>query len=608
MHAIELHNVHQYLINDIFPLTSTPEEQERMRAVAPKIRGAVAKFFGGIDRSNFAVVVDEVDYEFHADLLDLLGRGNVFERCDPDTAINTVIAVGVNLGEMLASRPFVAAYDLRLREILLSSVIGAEYLVRKYLEKGAKRTIYLPTSFTPADGRELLERYIGDADANLNYVRLIAEAKNNPEAGIDAKLRLQARRRAEVLTAELFTNGQGFRTGVELSVSDELDQPVVVEIDDSDGLVQRFTYSQRWLEQTLDYPSVLNNFQHLFEFVDQNVLLSFPAYPAGLGVMERVMGLTGVAEYKVGSAFRQIDSSSLLQTHMYRLFLASNGIDVEEVISWFCSTYLVDQFGAENFSFHPSADGASNLQKVRHLFAEMKSLVNQFSLFAENGELDRELLTISSEQVRYSAIPSLIEGKYVYSTGVPKIETILHLLFSDQSPLNYIDEVLNARNAAALLANGQVAYASFHDYQKPYVDNLIELGVLKNVASRVRFASGEQLIVFAALFRTQAASYFHLSRTGREEVDLMMEKGWVERRSSLLSDAEADYFNYFLNRVGFSNGPNLRNRYLHGSQAGTDDAEHFNTYVTALRLIVALVIKINDDFGLWAAERADATD
>lgn len=52
-----------------------------------------------------------------------------------------------------------------------------------------------------------------------------------------------------------------------------------------------------------------------------------------------------------------------------------------------------------------------------------------------------------------------------------------------------------------------------------------------------------------------------------------------------------------------SNGPQLRNKYLHGSQANANGEDaHFHTYITALRLIVALVIKVNDDFCLSASE------
>lgn len=601
MDALELHNVQQYLDSAIFPSSSTPAERKQMEAAALMIRSAVGRFFGRIDGSNFETIVSDVDHEYHADLLDLLGRGKAFQRCDARIALHSLKATGVHLGEMLACKRLVEAYDREIGEELIVSARAAEYLVRKYLEKDGERSIHLPASFTPADSRELLERYIDDADANLNYVRLIAEAKDNAQAGIDAKLRLRARRRADELNSELFTQGQGFKTGVDLRISDDQVEPVLMNVDESEGWVQRFTYGRRWLEDSLDFPSVMNNFQHLFEFSDLHAILRFPAYPAALAVMERVMGLTGVSEYKVGSAFRQVDSISLLQTHMYRLFLDTHGIELEDVIAWFYETYLVEEFGAQNFSFNPSAAGSSNLQKVRHLFAEMESVLNQFALFAENAELDRELLTLGSDQVRYKAIPSLLEGKYVYSSGAQEIENILHLLFSDQSPLNYIDDTLKADNAASLLVSRQVAYESFHDYQKLAVDFLIEHGVLVDIGNRVQFANGEQLLLLAALFRTQAASYHHLSQGGRVAANEMIEKGWLVRRSALLTEAEADYFNYMLNRVGFSNGPNLRNKYQHGSQNGSDDSEHFNAYITALRLMIALVIKVNDEFILASA-------
>ncbi|TFC35314.1 hypothetical protein [Cryobacterium sp. TMT2-42-4] len=605
--VLELHNVQQYLEHGSIPSTHTDEERHRLVALVPQIRSAVARFFTGIDSSNFAAIVAEVDYEYHRDLLDLLGRNKVFARCKSEIALQSLKAAGVHLGELLASRSLVQAYDTELRDELLVSPRGAEYLVRKYLEKDARGEVHLPRSFTSMDARILLARYIDADEANLNYVRLIATARDNAQAGIDAKLRLRAKRRSEVLNAEIFARNEGYKTGSEVSISDVQDEPIVLEVDTSDGSVWRYTYGGRWLEDTIDNPSILNNFQHLFEFGDRQVLLTLPSYPAGLGVMERTVGLTGNAEYKVGSAFRTVNSRSMVQTLMYRQFLESHDIDLEQVISWFCGTYLLEEFGISEFSFIPSAGGSSYLQKVRHLFAEMESLANQFGLFVENGELDRDLLTIGADQIRYKEIPSLLKGKYVYPSEGSEIASILNLLFSDQSTLTYIDETLRADNAARLLLENQLTYTDFHHYQKASVDHLNKLGVLQDTGARVQFVSGEQLLILAALFNTQAANYYHLSEAGRAEADSMAEKGWVVRRSSLLTVAEGDYFNYFLNMVGFSNGPNLRNRYLHGVQAGgeNDDA-HFKAYVVALRLTVAFVIKMNDDLCLSEAESSDS--
>lgn len=600
---LELHNVQRYLEHGLLPDSLNQEERDRLLSRVPQIRGAVARFFTSIDDSNFGAIVTAIGHEYHEDLIHLLGRNKTFQRCNSAVALPALKAAGVHLGEMLASEPFVRAYDLEMRDELLALPRNAEYLARKYLERDPRASIHLPPSFTSMDARDLFERYIDGDDANLNYVRLIAAARDHAGAGIDAKLKLRAKRRSEVLNAEMFEQNSGFKTGCELNITEDQDEPVGFEVDPSEGSVWRYTYSRRWLEETTDNASILNNFQHLFEFVDQQALLTLPAYPAHFGVMERMMGVTGNSEYKISSYFRNVDARSLLQTQMYIGFLKSHDVDLERVIAWFFESYIANEFGMANFSFIPSDVHAPYLHRVRHLFAEMESVATQFGLFAENGELDRDLLTMGADPVRFSEIPSLLAGKYLYPTVNEEIAGVLHLLFSDQSTLTYIHEGLHDTNAAALILNNRVAPADFHHYQRGSVDYLVDLGVLETTIGLVRFANTEQLLILARMFNTQAADYYHLSIACRREADRMVANGWLERRSSLMTDAESDYFNYFLNRVGFSNGPNLRNRYLHGAQAPTDsDEAHFTTYLTVVRLTVALVIKMNDDICLSAID------
>lgn len=600
---LELHNVQQYLEHGFFPNDYTEEQRNKAKARIAQIRTAVARFFSTIDNTEFAAAVTDVGHDYRGDLLDLLGRYKAYERCDSATVLPALSTAGVTLGDLLTAKKLVVAYDTEIRDVLRGSRNGgAEHLVRKYLSIDARGDVHLPPSFTPADARELLDAYVASEDANPNYLRLIATAAENPSAGIDAKLKLHAKRRGDEMTAQFFAENSGIKTGCEVGISGTQDQLVVSEIGTSD-LYSRYTYSSRWLEESSDNCGILNNFQHLFHFVNHQVLLTLPSYPAHLGVMERIMGTTGVAEYKIGTVFRAIDMRTLLQTHMYHQFLDSQNIDLERVIAWFFEEYLVEDFGAANFSFTPSDSGTSYLQRVRHLFAEMESVASQFDLFAKDGEVDHDLLAMRSEQVRYKEIPSLLEGKYLYSSDDEEIVNILQLLFSDQSSLNYINQNLMADDAASLLLKNPVAYDDFENHQKPSIDHLIERGILEDTGTRVQFVNMELLCILKALFTTQAASYYHLSEAGRAEADAMVAKGWATRRSSLLTDAEAKYFNYFLNGVDFSNGPQLRNKYLHGSQGNGDGEDaHFRTYMTALRLTVALVIKLNDDFCLAASD------
>lgn len=603
--AIELHNVQQYIENDILPWTYTDEQRAHVKLLVPRMRSAVARFFSVVDESNCAAIVADLNYDYHADLLELLGRNKVYKRCSPAIMLSALNAAGIRIDQMLACKKLVNAYPAEMRDRLLESPRNAEHVVRKYLEKGEHDDIYLPASLAAIDVYHLLERYLDSPDANPNYVRLIetASSQTRDKTGIDAKLKLNAKRCNAEMTQKLFEKVAGIRLAVEAGFSDSQDEPVVIEMEHPDSIGVRLTYSRQWLDECLTYPSILNNFQHLFEFADYQVLLNLPSHPAQLGVFERLMGVTGKTEYIKGMEFDFIEMSSSLQTVLYRTYLEEKGIDLEDVIAWFFRNYLVDEFDAKNFSFTRSTRGASYLEKVRHLFAEMESIANQFRLFVDNSEIDPELLTISSDPIAYKEVPSLLDGKYIYSTHNEEIEEILFALFSDQSRLVYISEDLRGRNTAELLLKNEVRYDDFHEYQRGAIDHLISLGILQIAGAQVRIAKPQQFDILQSLFDNEAASYFHLSEAGRAEVDVMEARGWVTRRSSLLTEAEADYFNFMLNKVEFSNGPELRNKYLHGSQVNADDEDaHFQTYITVLKLIVALIIKMNDDFCLYAKE------
>jgi hypothetical protein len=425
----------------------------------------------------------------------------------------------------------------------------------------------------------------------------------SPTAGIDAKTKLKAQRTHAQWAKEFFEKNSGIRTGCEVSISPEQTEPVEGSLD---GLVLKMSYSGRWLEGNLDYPTILNNFIYLFEFTNRHMVLTLPSYRAQLGVLERVMTTTGRDAYVVSSSFRRHEDLSLLQTAMYSQVLHSKDIDLESAVVWFFSDYLKDEFGALNFRFTPSSRASTYLEKCKHLFSEMEGVIKQFALYVQEGEIDRGLLAVAYEQLRYREVPSSLAGKYVYLTGDQTVSRILHLLFSDQSGLAYVDETLQAASAARLFIDNKVAYERLEDFQKTDVDYLISHGILQNDGKRVSIADVGRFAVLQHLFDFEAASYYHYPQETRVAIDQMVDDGWLERRSSLLTEPEANYINYCLN-AEYSNGLDLRNRYLHGTyDAAAGEAEYSRVYFTALKLLIALVIKINDEF--WLREVDKPTD
>lgn len=603
VHAIELHNARQFVSAGFIPKSLPDDERTNLEDASRRVRSDVARFFTALDMSNIETSVQEVPFEYQTDLLVLLGNNRVFERVDAATMLAVLEANGVTLGSMLANKKFVIAYDAEVRDAILSDVRAAEHVIRRHFARDTKQPIYLPSSFTAADSRDLLRRYVEEPAANFNYVALIATANLDSASGVDAKLKLAAQRRNDQETKAFFANNTGMRSGCELTVVDAQEEPVIETLE---GMVVSYSYSRSWLNSTTDAPSILNNFQHLFEFANHNSILTLPSYPSELAVLERVLGTQGRTHYDVGVAHRVREMSATAQTRLMHFFLSQRGIDLESVIAWFFEKYLPAEFGAKGFSFTPTASGSSSLEKIRHLFAEMESVLRQFAFYTDDGEIDPDLLSMESGLMRFSQIPSQMSGKYLYASESPEIAGILHHMLSDQSSLNYINEELRGDNAVELLVRNRVRYDDFADFQRPIVDQLIGVGVLANNQGYVELTSNAQLRILLSLHATNAVSYFHLDATARTFADEMVTKGWLRRGSTLLTEPEAKYFNYQLNNYEFSNGPALRNKYQHGSQAdGAGDDAHFDVYIVVLKLLIALVVKINDDFCLRDLGRVD---
>ncbi len=77
----------------------------------------------------------------------------------------------------------------------------------------------------------------------------------------------------------------------------------------------------------------------------------------------------------------------------------------------------------------------------------------------------------------------------------------------------------------------------------------------------------------------------------------MESRGIVTFESTLLSRNEQDYLDFYLNKSKFTNGYDLRNSYLHGTNV-YDENQHQADYYSILKLLIIIVIKINDDLCL----------
>jgi hypothetical protein len=72
-----------------------------------------------------------------------------------------------------------------------------------------------------------------------------------------------------------------------------------------------------------------------------------------------------------------------------------------------------------------------------------------------------------------------------------------------------------------------------------------------------------KVIILKDLYMNEVASFYAYSSELRIECKQMEAENIILFDASLFSKPEQSYFNYFLNKSEFSNGLDLRNRYLH---------------------------------------------
>jgi hypothetical protein len=108
-----------------------------------------------------------------------------------------------------------------------------------------------------------------------------------------------------------------------------------------------------------------------------------------------------------------------------------------------------------------------------------------------------------------------------------------------------------------------------------------------------------KLAIMRDLFQHDVISYWHYPPDAQDAISDFIEKGIIGTKSTLFSQPEIDYLNYLLNRSEYSNGLEIRNRYIHGiQQVNINEEEHRQNYFVLLRLFILLAIKVNDEFCL----------
>lgn len=588
--AIELFNIAQLLDTEVRLRKWDEDTYNEYKAKSPLLMKLCAKFFSKINNDSFMEIEECVCISYLEDFWTLVEKFKVYERISKDTFKRFMEDSNPTLWVILKHKRIVDFFGRELSDVLRVSEQTPELIAHNFLEAGEKIRYYFPKELLPSEYEGILKKYVESENPNPNYLHLIMIHNSTKECPISDKLKLSAKKAYHKYWENNQASGTGIGYGVELSFGDV---PDVVSYE-KDGYTIKYTYDIKWLEENLDYPTILNNFKFLFEYFDMFWRCTFVAVESEMGVFEKDIGLKGKKEYIKGTSFNMCNMTSTLQMNAYYNFLQKNNISLELVIKWFFEVYLKEEFGAGGFVYNPSKNDASWLDKCRNIASEMDGVLKQYRMYVEDGQIDRELLEMSSEHIVLSMVPSFLENKYAYAESTD-IHHQMHLLFSDQSTITYTEKTKSSYNSfCMLIMSEEMRRSDFFEYQLPAIDWLIEKNVVYVDDNEVLRLNRKYIVILADMYKHDVAcvQYYGKYKTILTE---MKDSNDIRMESTLFSVPETNYLNYMLNRSEYSNGKDLRNKYIHSTYPMEEDVQ-MQDYMDLLKIMIIIIGKVNEEF------------
>ena len=594
---IELFNIKKFFDCNLRLKRWTDADFEHYRNIAKKFELRIASFFAHFNGVNFLHRLEEVDFEYIDDFWLLVNRLKVYERISEDTFKKAIEQPDFYLFPLLKQKDIVCYYDQVIANHMLRSSDSAELIMAQFLEarQESRDTLWFPKKLTGELRENIILEYIRSDKANPNYLALIAGSRSTPEMPLHDKTRLEARKKYDTYINSHFSKNSGFAYGVKVSFSKTQNEEILSY--DSNNHELSLSYDIKWIEENQDYPTLLNNFIYLFQYVDKFSRSQFTSQPTELGIFERTLGVKGKNDYQTGINFNIKHMSFNLQMAGYYQQLSLLNIKLETLFKWFFEVYLSDEFQAKGFSFVAPSEGTTDLEKCRLLASEIDSVLKQFSQFVTEGCIDRELYEMSSGHVKLENVPSLFQEKYIY----PKNDTCKHsmyLLFSDQSGLAYTEKVQSRYgDFFSLLENETMCLDDFVEYQKSNIEWLSHHGCITIKDGGILSLNLEKVSILKDLYKNQFSCLKYLDHY-QSILKSMRDSEEIQYMASLFSKPEQSYINYILNKAEFSNGHDLRNKYIHGTHSLRAE-DHKTDYVELLKIMVLIVIKINEELCLF---------
>lgn len=590
---IELYDTLQY-ISEVDNEENISAEQKIMyKSHVSVIAKIVGVYFSKISEENFSEIAEKIHPQFSARFWMLMCYYKRSVDISPGSLKIFLIANPHHLDDVIAQKDMAEQFSEILYECFIEMPSTIAILINALLAKQDKeaKILYIKVAFSPRQMNSLFKKYINEEAANINQLRLIHISQNDSSIGLDDEVRLLAKRKEKELAAALLERGVHIEHGIGVSFG-PYDDWKSIQKESNEYLVM---YDSRWIEENLDFPTLLDNLIYWFEYADFQCRSNLPVRQHQISALEDIAIVKGKKTYDVGHGFKMSHFLQLIQMQGYYGQLERHNVYLEDIFKWFFEVYLPSEFHVDEFIYNAPTQEASYLEKCRLIAGEIESVLKQYKLYQMHGHIDRELFEMSSEHLFFSQIPSLLSRKYAYVQSDLVKWCICYLFddctmgFSPDGSFENCDSLFEV-----FQQNKKLPRSAFSaNLQEKPLQHLLDFGVLTDSDGILTLDPVKATILRE--LHDYGVICCHHSNELQSTIAELISSGNLFEKTTLFSVPEYEYLDYILNKASFSNGLDLRNKYVHGSKT-KDDNENFKDYLEFLLIMVMIIIKLNDEF------------
>lgn len=581
---IELYNITKYIDNKMFLKKWDDVYIENIKKTCKEMKKKIYKYFDEeISEYNIKNIIKSIPIQYIEDFFELFDKKIEKISINGEIFIQAIKDNNIPIYHVLYFKKIVKQYDSELKKIMIEDIINStEIIIRKYyINEESNQRIELPKSLSIEEKENIFLQYIDSKYANLNYVQIIAQIQSNKDSiEISDRTKLKAQRKVTELKNKIFKEGVNIKYSYNVIINDKQ------KIEKDEKLIATkiiYSYSKMWIEENKDnFATLLNNFIYLFDFTDVEGRIELINKKHEYGIFEKTMNLNILKAYNPNSIFDHKKILSLMQINAYYEQLNKLNIRLEDIVEWFFKVYLEENFKIKNFSISMPSKESNFFEKCKTILPEIDHILKEYKYYVEDGQIDPDLISISSEHMFFKDIPSKIKNKYVYLKDTKDNNLIDYYFFSDQCMLAYLEKMEKKYDCFfKLIIKENIKYNDYQEYNKRDLDWLLQQNLIYiNDEGYIKIRNQERIMIYAELHYKEVLNYWKKNHKIKAEIDKMEKEEKLELESSLFSRKEQDYFNFYLNRSEFIDGYDIRNSNLHGTQVGDrKSGVHYSRYL-----------------------------